>query len=55
MAFEQCHDVLGKALLEAFYASSGYEARNLCAGLQKKKVKLSPFQTAFCQDQLAKM
>lgn len=55
VAFEQCHDVLGKALLEAFYASSGYEARNLCAGLQKKKVKLSPFQTAFCQDQLAKM
>lgn len=52
VAFEQCYGLLSQPLLEAFYSSSGYQARNLCAGL--RKAKLSAFQTAFCQDQLAK-
>lgn len=54
VAFDQCFDVLNKPLFEAFYGSWGYEAANLCAGLQRKKAKLSPFQSAFCHDQLAK-
>lgn len=54
VAFDHCYEVLSKPLFEAFYGSWGYEAQNLCAGFQKKKAKLSPFQSAFCQDQLAK-
>lgn len=54
VAFDQCFDVLGNAVYEAFYGSWGYEAANLCQGLMRKKAKLSPFQSAFCQDQLAK-
>lgn len=54
VAFDHCYEALTKPLFAAFYASGGYEAQNLCAGFQRKKVKLSPFQSAFCQDQLAK-
>lgn len=52
VAFEQCFDALEPVLMEAFYASGGYDAKNLCAGLvKKKKAKLTAFQQAFCKDQ----
>lgn len=54
LAFEHCWPALEKSLWEAFYASGGYESANLCAGFEKRKVKLRPFQAAYCQDQKAK-
>lgn len=54
IAFEHCYVELMPALLEAFYASGGYGAENLCRGLTEKKAKLTPFQSALCKDKLAK-
>lgn len=54
VAFDQCFDDMKDKLLAAFYASGGYESQNLCAGFAKKKLKLTPFQTAYCQDQVKK-
>jgi hypothetical protein len=54
IAFDQCYAELKEPLLTAFYASGGYESRNLCRGLVDKKAKLTDFQVAYCQDQLAK-
>ncbi len=51
LGFEHCWSTLEKALWEAFYASGGYESSNLCAGFEKRKAKLKPFQAAYCQDQ----
>lgn len=51
LAFDTCWSVLEKPIWEAFYASGGYESRNLCTGLEKRKAKLKPFQAAYCQDQ----
>jgi hypothetical protein len=52
IAFDYCWSELQPKLLEAFYASGGYESKNLCAGLEKKGAKLTPFQLAYCKDQL---
>jgi hypothetical protein len=52
IAFEYCWSELSPKLLEAFYASGGYESKNLCSGLERKGAKLSAFQQAYCKDQL---
>lgn len=54
IAFEQCYAELQEVLVEAFYASGGYESANLCRGFIAKKRKLSELQQAYCQDQLEK-
>lgn len=51
VAFEQCFEALQPVLMEAFFASGGYDAKNLCAGFAKTKTKLTPFQQAYCKDQ----
>jgi hypothetical protein len=52
IAFEHCYDGLQPKLLEKLYEATGYEARNLCAGLTKRKAKLTTFQQAHCKDTL---
>jgi hypothetical protein len=54
VAFDHCFEALQKGIWESFYGSWGYEAVNICSGFMRKKVKLSAFQSAFCQDQQAK-
>lgn len=51
VAFDQCFDDLKPVLMDAFYESGGYDAKNLCMGFTRKKVKLSAFQQAYCKDQ----
>jgi hypothetical protein len=52
IAFEYCWAELSPKILDAFYASGGYESKNLCSGLEKKGAKLTAFQQAYCKDQL---
>lgn len=54
VAFDQCYGALKGKLVDSLYGASGYDLSNLCAGLTKKKAKLTKFQKAVCKDALSK-